>query len=438
MRAYDIIKKKRDGFVLSTEEIYWFVQGIADLSIPDYQVAAWAMAVFFKGMDARETTDLTLAMAKSGEIVDLSGIPGVKVDKHSTGGVADTATLIVAPLVAACGVPVAKMSGRGLGHTGGTLDKLESIPGFSTALSGEQFMHQVRTIGIAVAAQTGELAPADKRLYALRDVTATIESLPLIASSVMSKKLAAGADAIVLDVKFGSGAFMKTPEAAMSLAKAMVEIGEMAGKRTVALVTSMEQPLGLMVGNSLEVLEAIEILAGKITTGDLLEVSLRLAAEMIALAGIRPDVASAGLMAQEALHSGQAFEKMQQFITAQGGNSSVCDNVGLLPQASRKTSVKAGQSGWLQAVNAEQIGLASLLLGAGRSRKEDDIDPAVGIELKKRIGDRIELNEEIAVFYSRGERGLEAAMQLFKDAQVFADEPCEKQSLIAGRIAVQE
>lgn len=434
MRAYDIIKKKRDGYILTKEEIDWFVRGVSDQSIPDYQVAAWAMAVYFKGMDARETTDLTVSMANSGEVVDLSAIPGVKVDKHSTGGVADTATLVVAPLVAACGVPVAKMSGRGLGHTGGTLDKLESIPGFSTALSREQFMQQVRDVGIAVAAQTGELAPADKRLYALRDVTATIESLPLIASSVMSKKLAAGADAIVLDVKFGSGAFMKTQEDAQALAEAMVAIGELAGKRTVALVTSMEQPLGMMVGNSLEVYEAIEILAGRITRGDLLEVSLLLASEMIVLAGVASDIAAAFILVKQALASGQALEKMKQFIAAQGGDPDVCDNSALLPQASLKTSVTLEKAGWLSGMDAEKIGIASLLLGAGRSRKEDEIDPSVGIEIKKRIGDRIESSEDIAIFYSNGSRGLQEAVDMFKNSLIISDSPCEKPILVAARI----
>ncbi|MFZ5641810.1 MAG: pyrimidine-nucleoside phosphorylase [Bacillota bacterium] len=399
MRMYDLILKKRSGLELSREEIGFIINGYMQETVPDYQVAAFAMAVFFQGMTPRETADLTVAIVRSGEQVDLSAIQGIKVDKHSTGGVGDKTTLVLAPLVAAAGVPVAKMSGRGLGHTGGTIDKLESIPGFKVSLSKEEFINNVNHIKVAVVGQTGNLAPADKKLYALRDVTATVDSIPLIASSVMSKKIASGADAIVLDVKTGSGAFMKKEEDAFKLARAMVDIGAQVGRKTVAVVTDMDQPLGYTVGNAMEVREAIETLQGK-GPADLTELTLVLGGQMLALAGAAGS-AEAGRERMEALlKSGAGIAKLKEMVTAQGGSAEVIEWPEQLPQAKEQVTVVARADGFVSAIQTEQIGIAAMTLGAGRETKESNIDLAVGIELKKKVGDTVRAGETLAVIYA--------------------------------------
>lgn len=430
MRPFDLIKKKRDGLPLSTEEIRFMVLGFSRGEIPDYQMSAFCMAVYFRGMDERETADLTMAMVESGETVDLSGIPGIKVDKHSTGGVGDTTTLVTAPLAAACGVPVAKMTGRGLGHTGGTLDKLESIPGFRVELSKESFLNQVRRIGIAVISQTVELVPADKKMYALRDVTATIDSLPLIASSVMSKKLASGADAIVLDVKYGSGAFMKDKGRAEALSRVMVSIGMQAGKRTAALLTSMDQPLGRCIGNSLEVREALEILHGKIRDSDLAAVALELAAHMVLLGRKADGLEEARKRVKEALRSGKALEKFSVWVEAQGGNPRVAEDPSLLPQAAHVVPFKSPRDGHIELIRAEAVGLASLYLGAGRSRKEEAIDRAVGVVLKKRVGDPVKQGEELAEIHANDETRLVTVQEKLAEAFHISSSTPEPEPLV--------
>jgi pyrimidine-nucleoside phosphorylase len=409
LRTVELIHKKRLGQALSEDEINFLVAGYVKGDIPDYQMSAFTMAVCFQGMTEEETAALTMAMVRSGQTVDLSGIPGVKVDKHSTGGVGDTTTLIVGPLVAAVGVPVAKMSGRGLGHTGGTLDKLESIPGFQTSLTMEAFLRQVREIGIAVAGQTGELAPADKKLYALRDVTDTVESIPLIASSIMSKKLASGADAIVLDVKVGAGAFMKDLESARTLAEAMVRIGERAGRTTVAVLTQMDQPLGNAIGNALEVREAIQTLRGQ-GPQDLTELCLTLGAEMVVLAGKAPDTAAARALLQDALESGKALEKFRQFIAAQGGDPRVVDDLSLLPKAPVVKVLSADRAGVVLKIHAEAVGLVAMRLGAGRATKEDVIDPAVGLVLRRKVGESVVPGEPLVEIHARSEADANNAM----------------------------
>ena len=386
MRMVDLIAKKRDHIELTTEEIEWMIRNYTDKVIPDYQMSAFLMAVVFNGMTPAERLALTQAMVGSGEVVDLSAIEGIKVDKHSTGGVGDKTSLILGPLVASMGVPVAKMSGRGLGHTGGTLDKLESISGMTIELDMERFIEQVNEIKLAIIGQTGNLAPADKYLYALRDVTATVESIPLIASSIMSKKIAAGADAIVLDVKFGAGAFMKTLEDAKQLAQAMVEIGRDAQRQTVAFLTDMNQPLGLAIGNALEVKEAIETLKGH-GPKDLEELVLQLASQMVVLAKKAPDVETAYEQLKEKLHSGEAFNKFKEFVQAQGGDVAQIENPDLLPKADSIIPVKASQSGYVHQIDALSIGLAAMKLGAGRATKDDMIDMAVGVVLDKKVGD---------------------------------------------------
>jgi pyrimidine-nucleoside phosphorylase len=376
MNFQDIIRKKRDGHSLSKIEIDYLVKGISDGSLPDYQIAAWAMAVYFQGMDDRETRDLAIAMAYSGEVVDLSFIPGVKVDKHSTGGVGDKTTLLLTPLVAAAGIPVAKMSGRGLGHTGGTVDKYLSISGFQAERKYSDFIKQVQEVGAAVVSQSGNLVPADKRLYAIRDVTATVESIPLIASSIMSKKIAAGANSIVLDVKVGSGAFMKEQEKAEELARLMVEIGKKAGRRVIAILSDMEQPLGRMVGNALEVREVIDTLQGR-GPEDLLDLSLVLASYMLILGEKTSSLEEARQWISEILVSGRGWEKFQEMIRAQGGElKDELDNYGL-PKAQYQKEVIAEKSGYVSNLNAFLIGHSAMLLGAGRARLEDDIDYAV-------------------------------------------------------------
>ena len=376
MRTVDIIQRKRDGMELSNEEIASLITGFTDGSIPDYQMAAWAMAVYFQGMTASETAQLTLEMARSGEQMDLSDIPGIKVDKHSTGGVGDTTTLILAPLLAAAGVPVAKMSGRGLGHTGGTIDKLEAIKGFQTERTRDQFIEQVNRVGVAVIGQSGNITPADKKLYGLRDVTATVSSIPLIASSVMSKKIASGADAIVLDVKMGGGAFMKTLDDAIALAKAMVAIGTEVGRETVALITGMEQPLGTAVGNALEVREAIEALRGH-GSPRLLEVTLTLGSHMMLLGRKASTLDEARALLEERIANGDALRKFKELIMAQGGTPEVVDDVTLLPTASLTIPVLADKDGYVAAIGAEEIGLAAMIVGAGRATKDSVIDLAV-------------------------------------------------------------
>ena len=402
MTAIDVIRDKRDGRVLSDEAIEFVVRGATNGSIPDYQLSAWLMAVRLKGMTDQETKTLTLAMAASGRQLDLSSIPGRKVDKHSTGGVGDKATLVVAPLVAAAGIPVAKLSGRALGHSGGTLDKLESIPGFDVDLGIEQFIDQVRRIGIAIAGQTSDMVPADKVFYALRDATATVDSVPLIASSVMSKKLAAGADAIVLDVKCGRGAFVATLDEAEALARALVAIGANAGRETVAYVTDMEQPLGRAVGNALEVGEAIETLSGH-GPPDLEALSLRLGTEMLRMAGTPPTDL------RRLLTDGTALRKFAQLIDAQSGDSLVVSDLERLPRAPFQRPVPAGASGQVAAIDALEIALAAKSLGAGRDRKDAAIDLSVGVVLRKKVGDPVQAGESLATIHARTE---EAARQV--------------------------
>lgn len=428
-----IIEKKKTGDVLTQQEIAFFVNGAATGTIPDYQLAALLMAIRLNGMTPEETTKLTLAMAHSGDMADLSQIPGRTVDKHSTGGVGDTTTLVLAPLVAACGVPVAKMSGRGLGHTGGTLDKLESIPGMRVEIGQDDFIAQVKRIGCAVIGQSKNMAPADKALYALRDVTSTVDSLPLIASSIMSKKLASGAGAIVLDVKTGSGAIMHTLEGSITLAKAMVDIGALAQRPTVAIVTGMAQPLGSHVGNALEVKEAIDVLSGRVQ-GALKEVSLLLGSHMLLLAGRADTISQAHDMLQKALDSGAGLEKLREMIMAQGGNSKVCDDVTLLPTAPIILHVKSSVSGWLQAMDTTRLGLAAQDMGAGRKKKEDVIDPAVGFVLHKRIGDRIEKGEALFTLHARNDSSAETARQDILESIAIGDEAVAAEPLAYAQI----
>lgn len=419
MRMYDIIDKKRLGEKLSREEIAFFVDGYTNGSIPDYQASALLMAIAINGMDVEETTELTLLMAKSGEMLDLSAIKGVNVDKHSSGGVGDKTTLIIAPMVATLGIPVAKMSGRGLGHTGGTIDKLESIPGFNTALSKETFFNNVNTIGVAVAGQTANLAPADKKLYALRDVTATVSSIPLIAASIMSKKLAAGADVIVLDVKAGSGAFMKTVDSARELARRMVDIGNNAGRKTFAVITDMNDPLGTAVGNALEVIEAIDALKGH---GDekLMEVVYTLASYMVFGAGKASSPLEARRMLEETVTTGKALDRFAMFVKAQGGDEKVVYDTSLFKLGSIVTDVPALEDGFVGSIRADEVGIASLILGAGREKKEDVIDPGVGIIIKKKTGDTVRKGETIAILYGNDSEKIKVATERLYGAYTFS------------------
>ena len=428
MRMYDIIHKKRNGGELSEEEIRFFIEGYTDESIPDYQAAALCMAVYFRGMTPKETSILTLAMAESGDQIDLGGIEGFTVDKHSTGGVGDKTSLIVVPIVASCGGKVAKMSGRGLGHTGGTVDKLESIPGFRTELNPDEFIKQVNGIGLCIVGQTGELAPADKKLYALRDVTATVESIPLIASSIMSKKLAAGSKGIVLDVKTGSGAFMKTVEESENLAKEMVAIGKSAGRSVTAVITNMDIPLGDSVGNSLEVIEAIKTLKGE-GESDLTEVCLTLAAQMLSMV-TGEDEKTCYSMAKGAIDNGLAINKLREMISAQGGNANVVDDYSLFKQPKYTAEIFSECDGYIEHTDAEKIGIASVILGAGREKKGDPIDPSAGIVLKKKTGDYVKKGETLAVFYTDDEGKIEGAKQEFFDAFTFGNERTQPQKLI--------
>lgn len=412
MRMVDIIEKKRDGQELTTAEINFFIEGYTKGEIPDYQASALAMAIYFQDMNDRERADLTRAMVESGDTIDLSAIDGVKVDKHSTGGVGDTTTLVLAPLVASLGVPVAKMSGRGLGHTGGTIDKLESIAGFHVELTREQFIDLVNRDKVAVIGQSGNLTPADKKLYALRDVTGTVNSIPLIASSIMSKKIAAGADAIVLDVKTGDGAFMKTQEDAEELAHAMVRIGNHVGRKTIAIISDMSQPLGFAIGNALEVKEAIETLQGK-GPKDLTELVLTLGSQMVILAGKAKTSEEAKEMLLDAIHSGKALAKFKEFLANQGGDASIVDDLTKLPQAKYKIELQAKQSGYISRMVADEIGVASMILGAGRATKEDVIDLAVGLVLHKKVGDKVEEGESILTIYSNRENVEDVKQKLY-------------------------
>lgn len=402
MRMVDIIEKKRDGQVLTKEEIEFFITGYTNGDIPDYQASSLAMAVFFQDMNDEERAALTMAMVNSGDVIDLSDIHGTKVDKHSTGGVGDTTTLVLAPLVAAVGVPVAKMSGRGLGHTGGTIDKLESVEGFHVEISEEKFVKLVNEAKVAVIGQTGNLTPADKKLYGLRDVTGTVNSIPLIASSIMSKKIAAGADAIVLDVKTGNGAFMKTLEDAEALAHAMVSIGNNVGRNTMAIISDMGQPLGHAIGNALEVKEAIETLQGK-GPEDLTELVMTLGSQMVVVGGKAKDLEEARALLEKAIQDGSALESFSTFLENQDGDGSVVDDVSKLPQAKYQVALPAESSGFVTEIVANEMGVASMMLGAGRQTKDDDIDLSVGLVLHKKVGDRVDEGEPLLTIHSNRE-----------------------------------
>lgn len=419
MRMYDLIMKKRSGLELTKEELTYMVSEYTKGEIPDYQMASMLMAIYFQGMTDEETAILTDCMAHSGDMVDLSPIKGIKVDKHSTGGVGDKTTLIVTPIVAACGVKVAKMSGCGLGHTGGTVDKLESIPGFLTDIPEEKFFEIVNKVGVSVIGQTGNLAPADKKMYALRDVTATVESIPLIAASIMSKKLAAGSDCILLDVKTGSGAFMKTVEDSTELAKKMVAIGEHNNRRTVALITDMDSPLGNYIGNALEVKEAVMTLRGE-GPKDLTEVCVELAANMMYIAE-KGSLEECKEQVKEAIRSGKALEKLKEFITAQGGDVSVIEDPANFEQAACHYEVKAEADGYINHINTEEIGIASMVLGAGRETKESIIDYSAGIFLEKKYGDVVKKGDVLGVLYTNNEASIESAARIFKKAYTIGE-----------------
>ncbi|MBB6631040.1 pyrimidine-nucleoside phosphorylase [Clostridium algidicarnis] len=431
MRMYDIITKKRNGGELTKEEIRFFVEGYTKGEIPDYQVSSLMMAIYFQKMNMSETSELTMAMVDSGETIDLSKIKGIKVDKHSTGGVGDTTTLIVGPMVAAAGVPVAKMSGRGLGHTGGTIDKLESFPGFSVEMSIEEFMSNVNDKKIAIAGQTANLAPADKKLYALRDVTGTVDNMSLIAGSIMSKKIASGADAIVLDIKTGSGAFMKDEDSAFELADEMVKIGTHVGRNTIGVITDMDQPLGFAVGNALEVMEAIETLKGH-GPEDLTELCLTLGAHMLVLGEKAADYESAREILKEVIKSGKALEKLKELVEAQGGDGRFVDNPGLFETPSIIKPVFAKEKGYIKSIKADDIGIAALVLGAGRETKESVLDLSVGIMLHKKIGDFVKKGEAIATIYANDEgKRLQSEEKVLK-AYTIVSESIEKKKLIKG------
>lgn len=429
MRMYDLIVKKKKGEPLTTEEIRFMIKGFTDGSVPDYQMSAMAMAICFQGMNKQETVDLTLAMRDSGDVLDLSGIKGVKVDKHSTGGVGDKTSLALTPIIAALGVPVAKMSGRGLGHTGGTIDKLECFEGFSTEISEEAFLRNVNKIGIAIAGQTANLAPADKKLYALRDVTGTVDQMALIASSIMSKKLASGCDAIVLDVKTGNGAFMKNFEDSVALAEEMVSIGIMAGKKTAAVITDMDQPLGFAVGNSVEVAEAIDLLNGK-GPKDFKQVVFALGSLMLQLAGRAKDDTEALSLMQSVIDSGAALDKFAEFITAQGGDPIPVYEPTLLPQAKLSLKVPSLYSGYVHRILAEDIGIACMTLGGGRETKESKIDLSVGIILEKKNGDTVKEEETIAVILGNDMEKMLAAKEKIQKAYEIKETPKEKEPVI--------
>jgi len=433
MRMYDIIMKKRNGGELSKEEIRFFIEKYTAGEIPDYQVSALMMAIYFQKMTEAETFELTMAMAESGEMLDLSGIHGIKVDKHSTGGVGDKTSLALTPMVAACGLPVAKMSGRGLGHTGGTIDKLESFPGFSTALTTEQFMENVNRIGIAIMGQTADLAPADKKLYALRDVTATVDNLSLIASSIMSKKLASGADAIVLDVKTGSGAFMKKEEDAFALAEEMVKIGRSAGRTMSALVTDMDQPLGNAVGNSLEVVEAIHTLQGK-GPADFTELVYALGSEMLVAGKKANTLEEAKDMLIKVVREGKALDKLAEFVAAQGGDKRAVYDTSLLPEAKENVEILAPQEGYVSKIICDEIGSCCLMLGGGRETKESDIDLSVGFILHKKVCDYVHAGESLATMYYNDKAKAGAAKERFLKAYTISTDKPQRQLFIKGKV----
>lgn len=432
MRMYDLIVKKRNGEVLTDPEIKYMITEYVLGTIPDYQMSAMLMAIYFNGMNDWETAVMTNEVAHSGDMVDLSGITGIKVDKHSTGGVGDKTTLVIAPIVAACGVKVAKMSGRGLGHTGGTVDKLESIPGMVTSFSREEFFNIVNKTGLSIIGQSGNLAPADKKLYALRDVTGTVESIPLIAASIMSKKLAAGNDCILLDVKTGSGAFMKTLEDSILLAQKMVAIGEHEGKRTVALITDMDIPLGHNIGNSLEVVEAVATLQGN-GPGDLTQVCLELASNMLYLAG-KGELAYCRTLAEEAIQSGAAFNKLLAMVEAQGGDIEVIKDTNKFKRSAYSYKVKARTKGFINHINTEKCGIASVLLGAGRETKDSMIDYGAGIVLEKKYGDEVEEGTVIATLYAEKEEFFKGAADLLAEAYVMGAEMPKEKPLVYARV----
>ena len=416
MRMIDIIQKKKSGGTLTTEEINFMIESYTRGEIPDYQMSAFLMAVYFKNMNKQETADLTMAMVNSGERIDLSAIEGIKVDKHSTGGVGDKISLIVVPLAASVGIPVAKMSGRGLGHTGGTIDKLESIDGFKTELTSREFINNVNTYKMAIVGQSANLTPADKKLYALRDVTSTVDSIPLIASSIMSKKIASGADAIVLDVKVGSGAFMKSIDEARELARTMVDIGNSLNRKTIAVISNMNQPLGHEVGNANEIREAIEVLSNK-GSKDETTVALTIASYMAVLGGAFSDFDRAYRELEEIIKSGKAIDKLKELVKMQGGNPEVIDSPDKLPQAKYHIEIKALQDGYVEAINAEEIGVTAMLLGAGRKTKEDSIDFSAGVTIVKKVGDKTELNDTICILHTNKEshnEAKEAALNAFR------------------------
>lgn len=429
MRMYDLILKKKQGKELNTEEINWMIKEFTEGRIPDYQMSAMTMAICFQGMDKRETFDLTMAMRDSGDVLDLSHIDGIKVDKHSTGGVGDKVSLVLTPIVASLGVPVAKMSGRGLGHTGGTIDKLESFSGFSTEISEEKFIDSVNTIGIAIAGQTANLAPADKKLYALRDVTATVDQMSLIASSIMSKKLASGADAIVLDVKTGNGAFMQKEEDAIALAKAMVDIGNRAGKQTVAVITDMDEPLGNAVGNALEIKEVIDALHGD-GPEDLMEVVYALGTQMLLLAKRAEDEEIARNLITESIQERKALKKFAEFIENQGGNREEILHPDMLPKARYVIPVLAEEEGCIERILAQDIGIACMTLGGGRENKESTIDHGVGIILTKKISDTVKKGETLALIHANSKEKAVLASGLIKNAYQIAKEPAKKAPMV--------
>lgn len=433
MRMYDLIDKKKHGIALDKEEIDWFIKGYTAGSIPDYQVAALLMAIYFQGMNNEETVNLTLAMAQSGDMLDLSEIHGIKVDKHSTGGVGDKTSLVVTPMVAALGVPVAKMSGRGLGHTGGTIDKLESFPGFTTSISKETFINNVNTIKIAIAGQSANLAPADKKLYALRDVTATVDQISLIAGSIMSKKIASGADAIVLDVKCGSGAFMHDVQDAKNLATTMVNIGKGLGRKTTAIISDMNQPLGYAVGNNLEVIEAINTLKGN-GPKDLLEISLTLGSYMVYFAEKADSIEDARKKLEQTIADGSALNQFKLFIKAQGGDDSYVDDTEKFPKATIIEPVLLKGSGYIHHVETEEIGFAAMMLGGGRETKDSEIDLTVGFIVHKKIGDYISENEPIATVYGNDREKINQAVKRFIDAYTISEDFSEPVTFIKAII----
>lgn len=432
MRMYDIILDKRNGRRLTEEQIRFAVEGFTNGEVPDYQMSAFLMAVYFSDLDEWETAYLTDCMAKSGDQIDLSPIPGIKVDKHSTGGVGDKTTLICGPIVAACGVPVAKMSGRGLGHTGGTLDKLEAIPGYNISLEKDRFFEIVKEVGISVIGQTGNIAPADKKIYALRDVTATVDSLSLIASSIMSKKLASGANAILLDVKTGSGALMKTLEDSIELARQMVAIGENMGRKMAALITDMDIPLGHAIGNSLEVIEAVETLQGD-GPADLTQVCLELAANMLFLAD-KGNLDECRAMAKKALDDGSAYKKLRDMVAAQGGDASFIEDPSKFADAALAEDFLAEKDGYIQSMDTEKIGIASVLLGAGRTKKEDSIDYSAGIMIMRKSGDKVKQGDLLCRLYSAKQDNIAEAKKILRQAYSFSDRPAASPKLIYARL----